>query len=95
MKMRVHVRKTHIKKGKRGSENSCPIALALKAAGFSEATVDGTEIECDYGPDLFAPDGRAWLLSAKLIEFVQTFDQNRKVRPMSFVLDDERRRITS
>jgi hypothetical protein len=73
----VHVKGKHIKQGKPGQGDYCPIALALKDMGYSDVNVQGAgAIEVD-GVDLEVPDN--------IDKFIGKFDDHESVKPFSFV----------
>ena len=83
--MRVRVTEFHIAMGKRSMGESCPVALALKDAGFDHAVVDysGLVVRRD-GEILRQVHSRktgAWLIS---------YDLSRcKAKPFEFELEVE------
>lgn len=87
MKIKVRVTKSHIKKGTAVAD-CCPIALALKARGFSDPTVTQDSIE-------FSTKGEHKLEfkpSPRVVSFIDKFDEqieekgSSTVRPFTLVL---------
>lgn len=76
--MTIHVTEEHIRKGRRHSCSSCPIALAL-----SEIVDSGVEVHEDH---VVLPQTVEYLpFEAKL--FIAKFDEAELVEPFSFELD--------
>jgi hypothetical protein len=83
--MLIHVTQEMIAAGEIGDCKTCPIALALKAEGFVDITVDGNCV------DFYTPDGK-WsgvlVLPAAAREFVKAFDDEEFVAPIEFEMPD-------
>jgi hypothetical protein len=79
--MKISVTKEHIKKGKPTFPSACPIALALKDAGFTTPIVIDTfmrEEEADIYYDLPRSCSR----------FIRRFDTKKSVKPFNFILKE-------
>lgn len=76
---KVKVTAEHIKKGLKEDPCNCPIALALKDAGYKEVLVRGSEIEFD------STNGYAICIAAgtRIDLFIDDFDSGTKVKPMT------------
>lgn len=77
--MKIFVTGQHIQKGKRGTLRSCPIARALKDAGFTHVEVGSDGVRVD-GIDLDPP------FPPKVRRFVNQFDNGDVVEPFDFPL---------
>ncbi len=82
MKVIVPVTHLHIYKGLRGQPGECPLAYALKDAGFVNAGVGLNSIRS-------WPDGDVFLceLPWPAQMFIMLFDSGSEVRPFMMVLD--------
>ena len=78
----VSVTETRIAKGRPGCGYACPIALALRGAGFRKAEVYGYKVWFDGRRD----SGRTRLLPSPARRFVERFDSGKSVRPFTFKL---------
>lgn len=78
----VSVTETRIAKGRPGCEYACPIALALRGAGFRKAEVDDYNVWFDGMLD----SGRTGFLPSPARRFVERFDLGKSVRPFTFKL---------
>jgi len=74
----IEVKQEHLNKGKKHKCNECPVALALKDAGFSgvnvtyfSATLNGT-----YVP-----------LSKTVESYIKAFDADKPVSPFTFQVE--------
>lgn len=76
--MIVKVTKKHIRLGKRSCVSECPIALAMKDAGFERVGVSSDHAE--YGDNF----EKLVYLPGKVSEFIDAFDHQREVHPISF-----------
>jgi hypothetical protein len=78
----IDVTQQHIDDGEPGHPWSCPIALALDAAGLRSPWVQITRwgIASAVGPDPRAP------LSRRAAKFVDAFDAGQPVKPTRFRL---------
>jgi hypothetical protein len=76
--MIVRVMRKHIKAGKRRSPSFCPVALALRDAGFTKVSVDCTiEVkQLQY----------VQVTPKTVLAFIRNFDTGRLVKPFSFRL---------
>lgn len=78
--IRVTVEEKHIKAGRRGQANSCPIALALNEQ------YDTEESHVSYKWCFVGPIGdHPYDLSRRAIKFIEDFDNGEKVEPATFV----------
>ena len=89
MKLRIDVKKTHIKNGQKSSGGCCPIALAVKSAIKTKNRVHVGYIRIQ-AVDKNAKTFNAWLpLKAK--KFISRFDRGycpkSSFKPFSFNLD--------
>jgi hypothetical protein len=78
----VRVTKEHIQRGRRGEEESCPLALAVREAGYHGALVG----ELSWRPH---PDIHEWntlQLPEAASQFIRLFDNNLPVKPATFRL---------
>jgi hypothetical protein len=75
----IKVTRAHIKKGVLLASKHCPIALALREAGFEAPNVYGETFS--YGPFPSRFEGQ---LSKATTDFVHSFDWGLKVRPGIF-----------
>lgn len=80
--LRVEVTAEHIAAGAASNAFHCPVALACEAAGLRLARVDGVNVGFDGGPE---KRGSA-RLPVRASRFVDDFDNERPVKPFSFVL---------
>ena len=80
MKQKVRVTHEHLMEGHPANTQSCPIALALKDAGFTYASVNYNEALL-HGPNemLFKMK-----FSEDVSQFIRTFDAGVKHKPFSF-----------
>ena len=83
MKYLIKVKKEHIKKGKLGTICSCPIALAIEDALFTNV-----QIYFQKGRACFPFTGTpfSFNLPSRVKRFVARFDKRRSVRPFNFYL---------
>lgn len=79
---KIQVKQKHIKAGKIGSTNSCPIALAFAEAGIPRRV--GANVT--YEMDSLHVGERPLPRSAK--RFIASFDARRKVQPFTFIFKD-------
>lgn len=78
--MKIEVTQDDIVSGKHGIARLCPVALAMRRAGFHNPIV---------GEDEIVADGRTWKTPAFVSEFVQDFDGGETVvEPFTFELPD-------
>lgn len=78
--MLLRVTKEDIEKGEPQSCYQCPIALALKRAGFERVSVEADGI---YADEQFAPS------TYQVDDFVAAFDSEQDVEPTEFDLPFE------
>lgn len=83
-RIKIRVLKKHIKAGLIGKCHFCPIALAIKAAGY-------TIRKQDYGVGCDLIGTKEWMADApkKVARFVERFDSAYKVKPFEFTLRPE------
>lgn len=99
--MTIHVTAQHIKDGKRNDCCICPVALAMKDAGFPTAMV-GTERLHPYTglpalpyelhkrmEKILTMQLEGILSPRTVVNFVLDFDAGKQVEPFSFELDAE------
>jgi hypothetical protein len=80
-RLKITVTQEHIENGEACSSDSCPLALALKEAGFKNAFVGGGYIFFDSrDPDRYI--AMRW----DIYDFVRDFDTKKPVRPFTFEL---------
>ena len=81
IKRKILVRKSHINNGSCGDPYKCPVALALKAAGFKGPQVLAEDAE-------FEKKGLRYIanLPKRIQNFIDNFDGGKLVKPTSFVL---------
>ena len=82
----------HITMGKPYRPSSCPIALALRAAGYKEAKADCCEVHgvtyCDANDTVSEDDGLVSCdTSRQLSGVMMEFDKTRGMRPFTIVQD--------
>lgn len=84
MKKLIQVTQKHINKGKKQAYDRCPVALAVKDAGYSYAEVDQVTIE--FGYELWNYSSMVPPRSVK--RFVRKFDEKgrKHVKPFNFFL---------
>ena len=81
--MKVQVTQECIDKGVKVEPQLCPIALALKGAGFSNVSVGAYTISFDQG--LLAKDLKQ---NDQMIFFRRNFDNGKHVSPFEFETDE-------
>jgi hypothetical protein len=84
MRKLIKVSSEHIKKGTPVGGRLCPIALALKDAGFTDVDVDDESIQATKD-GLFIYTGTP----KRAATFVRKFDNEKKVAPFNFYLEYE------
>lgn len=73
--LKIKVSRVHIKKGKKGSTKSCPIARAIRSLGYKNIAVSSCDIQInDHVYDI--PD--------KVSDFIEQFDDGKEVKPFEF-----------
>jgi hypothetical protein len=82
LKLTVKVTKEHIKKGTVWSDDSCPIALALKDQGFKGVFVPGEQFTVKFGKF-----NLTYGLPVKADLFIEKFDNEMLVKPFSFMAE--------
>lgn len=82
MKRKIEVTQDDINNGDRDDTQSCPIALALLKAGFTEPRVDGCDICYTEGDKV-----KSVMSPSVVRDFVKSFDRGLPVKPFSFELD--------
>ena len=80
----VSVKAKHIKKGRPSRSTSCPVALALKEAGFRR--VDVGELDMSVTQPKPGQYSRTLPNPRSVTRFVRNFDQHKKVKPFNFKL---------
>lgn len=79
--MKIHVKRKHIKAGKKGDPYYCPIALAIKELkpNYQHIHVGGCDISYIH------KDTEYWLdLPEEASDFIDNFDEGDKVKPFTF-----------
>ena len=84
--MRIKVEQKHIDNGRTKSTNCCPVALALIDSGFQHVHV----MSFGYYVNKAREDEAFWFHPAEVNEFISNFDNERRVLPFEFILDEER-----
>lgn len=74
----INVTQENIDKGKRFASCSCPVALALKNAGYQKVSVTG--------PVVCIGTGYRWKVTPEIYTFIIGFDGGMKVKPFTFEL---------
>ncbi len=88
MRVKINVTQDHIDKGIPGSSYKCPVALAIKETlppGDARRISVGLCYVSFYrkkGINRFYTYG----LPKRIVTFIETFDEKKKVRPMHFTL---------
>lgn len=84
MKVKVEVKAKHIKAGLPENFRFCPIALAVKDKGFQRpyVTVEVSAYDKEDNPVVAS-------LPLKALNFIDKFDEGKKVKPFSFVANFE------
>lgn len=77
MKFHFDIRQIHIDTGVQGEPDSCPVALAIKEAGYERSVGDEIII-----------DGLKFKLPQAVSDFVADFDGGENPVPFSFDLTD-------
>lgn len=82
MQIKLRVNRNHIRKGKPSTEDRCPIALSLRAAGFECPEVNDDEIafQSTNGTQFTIPT------SVRAQRFIKAFDSKRPVKPINLRL---------
>lgn len=82
----ISVKKKHIKNGIRDEVDSCPVALALKDAGYTEANVLG---DAGWVRETYDSNRVDVAFPRSVQRFVNKFDLKgkNKVRPFNFKLN--------
>lgn len=78
--IKVRVTQKNIDEGCMENFHFCPIARAVRAAGFERITVDG----CELSIGQYGHGQKVYRLSKKARNFVNNFDQGVPVRPFTF-----------
>jgi hypothetical protein len=86
MRVTFKVTKNHIKRGVGCNGYKCPVAMALKDAGFKDVAVGYHSIFAGY-------DGRRWRAdnTKRIANFICRFDNRREIKPMKFTLSFSKR----
>ncbi len=80
--LKVQVTQEHIDLGTRSDSLTCPIALALKTLGYTAPIVNSLFITLDPT----APFNSLLWLSQKVVDWLEKFDDGKKVPPFEFEL---------
>lgn len=78
-KLSINVTRGDIKKGKRGSRSSCPIAWAIRRCLRPDHC-----LAVAVGEEIVSIDGKLFYLSEKPKDFIYRFDEGVKVAPFIF-----------
>jgi hypothetical protein len=78
----ISVTQTHIECGARGDEDSCPIAMAMRDAGYLDPEVYEDAVVFFDGNDKIT-----YKHSSESRDFINTFDTGGPVTPTTFVFD--------
>ena len=86
--MQINVSPYHIKRGIRNSVRNCPVARAMRTAGFTVISVNYTTIE------VFIARGQNTCFKTPntVAQFINDFDLKRHVLPFHFQLPTENTR---
>ena len=90
--MKINITADNIEHGVRSCDETCALALAFKDAGFTgvsvgDKSVDLWDAESD---DAVFPLTKSYWLLKELVSFIEQFDDECEVEPMSFELNDLR-----
>ena len=78
MKKKITVTRRDIERGKKGSPNSCPVALAVKRLGHKNVGVGLCSISWSGMP--------VAIMSMTAQYFIERFDSGKPVKPFSFTV---------
>lgn len=79
--MRIRVTQRHIRQGRQGSSFWCPIAIALREAGYTCASVNDREwLYWDGRRFIVQPTPYFWAI------FIRAYDDGKPVRPFRHTL---------
>ena len=81
--MRIEVTKEHIEDGEKDSKFYCPIALAMKDAGYDRPCVGALDVSWFIGKG----DWNCAGLPTDAAQFVEDFDDGLNVEPFEFDLE--------
>jgi hypothetical protein len=81
--MRLKVTAECIAKGKQNDSKRCPIAIAMRAAGWSSVHVTGWSVKATKSHKTFV-----FPLPMKAQLFTEAFDDGKRVKPFEFELRD-------
>jgi hypothetical protein len=81
MKLRVEVKQQHIDKGRRRRSESCPIALAVRDAGYRDVKVG---LNLSFGKR-GTPGRKILRLPLQASVWIHNFDNGKPVKPFVFV----------
>ena len=76
----IRVLRRHIKAGKLGESERCPIALAAKNAGFKGGRVS----DVYDGDHWYLDKDKKIIIPTKAKNFAERFDRGKPVKPFSF-----------
>ncbi len=86
--MKINVTAEHIKKGKRGDCNLCPVALAILEE-FKRRDIKPPAVDvCEEYVRIYDAFMRTHLIdfSCRVTEFIEKFDMKETVKPFAFLL---------
>jgi hypothetical protein len=81
MGVKIEVTASAIKAGKRRDPEFRPIAVAMKASGFTSVRVNPEEVDYVDGVAV-----KSFELPREAQDFIEKFDDGKSVKPFSFVL---------
>ena len=81
VRKRVYIRAGHIQRGMAANSGSCPVALALRDAGFRGALVDSVTVCWGRGLKKEAA------IPTRIGDFITAVDAGRPVKPTSFTVE--------
>jgi len=82
MRVKVRIKRSHIKNGRRGSHSTCPYALAIRDIGGTNIDADGKYLTFTYKREHIAR-----VHTKKVCLFIRNFDDGVPVKPMTVILD--------
>jgi hypothetical protein len=82
--MIIFVTADHIKRGRIASARNCPVALAMKDAGFSFASVGLSQCGGLTKDDVFLQ----FDVPPVVLAFIETFEERKPVEPFAFELGE-------
>lgn len=82
--MKINIIKKEINKGIPRNESNCPVALAIYKAvkPYQVSVIDTTEVRVFWKENEY----NIYPLPLKITKFIKRFDENKPVKPVSFIL---------